>query len=121
LKWSGTGTNLTGTLTAPAGGMRRGGGAPDAAPDAAPAAPPAPTPVAIVNGGYVASTKTVSFDAPRGGRGGAAAGGPAPMVHYSGVVSDDVKTITGTMTMPPRGGEGDPMSVPWTATKQATP
>jgi hypothetical protein len=82
--------------------------------------------MAITNGGYIAATKTVSFDAPRGGGMGRAGGGggaaPAPaMIHYTGVVSDDVKTITGTMTMPPRGGEGEAMSVPWTATKQATP
>jgi hypothetical protein len=48
------------------------------------------------------------------------AGGADTTVSYKGTVDDSKTpwTITGTTTMPPRGGTGDPTSMPWTATKQ---
>jgi hypothetical protein len=69
-----------------------------------------------IKNGKIAGT-TISFDITRPGRGG----GPDTTVNYKGTVSDDGKTITGNTIMPPRGGEGDPMTIPWTATKAATP
>lgn len=105
---------LTGTLTSPAMGGRGGRrGAPPAAgadtgaaPAPAPAAP-APTVTPITNGKVVGDT--VSFDVVRSMR------GTDTTIPYTGKLSGD--TITGTVTMPARGG-GDPTPTPWTATKQ---
>jgi hypothetical protein len=125
---------VTGTLTAPAfGGGRGRGGAGGPPPGGAGGgggggggggfgggaggAMPAPTPVDISNGKIAGALLT--FDVVQAGRGG----GPQTTNHYSGTVTNTVTpwVIGGTITMPPRGGEGDPMVMPWTATKQATP
>jgi len=96
---------VTGTLTAAAGGFGRGAGGGRGAP---------PTPVDIQNGKIAGNLLT--FQVTRAGRG---EGAPMTTNSYSGTVSNTVTpwTITGTITMPGRDG-GEPMSMPWTATKQ---
>jgi hypothetical protein len=108
-----TGT-VTGTLTmAGFGGMRRGGGAGAGGGGGGGAAP---TPTDIKNGKIAGNLLT--FEVTRAGFGG----GADMTIKYSGTVSNAVTpwTITGTQTMPGRDG-GEPMAMPWTATKQATP
>jgi len=121
---------VTGTLTAAAGGFGRGAGGGRGGPGGAGGgggggggggfgggmggggAPP--TPVDIQNGKIAGNLLTVQVS--RAGRG---EGAPMTTNSYSGTVSNTVTpwTITGTITMPGRDG-GEPMSMPWTATKQ---
>jgi hypothetical protein len=105
---------LTGTLTSPAmGGRGNRRGAPPAAgadANAAPATPPAappPTVTPITN--VKVDGDTISFDVVRSMR------GTDITTPYKGKISGD--TITGTITMPARGG-GDPTPMDWTAKKQ---
>ena len=98
---------LTGTQTSPG----RGGGE--------------PVTVDIANAKIEGDV--VSFDiaqaAGRGGRGGgdpaAAPATPPPptYIKFTGKLSADGKTITGTRTPPGRGG-AEPVSTPWVATKK---
>jgi hypothetical protein len=96
---------LTGTQTSPG----RGGGE--------------PVTVEIVNAKIEGDV--VSFDIAQAGRGGRGGGGgeapatppPPTYIKYTGKLSADGKTITGTRTPPGRGG-AEPVSAPWTATKK---
>ena len=98
---------LTGKLTPPARGPRRGQQPADAG-ATPPPAPPAPTPIDIKDGKVTGNT--VSFTVAMPGRGG------DPVVStYKGTVADD--KITGTITRPDPNG-GDPVPQPWTADKQ---
>jgi hypothetical protein len=105
-----SGAALTGTVTAPAGGMGRGGGAPGGAPGAAPAgAPAAPTATPISNGKVTGNTVSfeVSRESPMGG---------GPMVtKYEGTVSGAEMKLK--ITQPGMMG-GDPRVNEVTAKKQ---
>lgn len=106
LKLDADGKKVTGTLQGPPRGGRRMGNPDDATP------PPAPTPspaVPIANGSW--ASPTLTFDVVQAGRGG----GEDTTIKYKGTVTAD--KITGTITRPPRGGEGDPIVTDWTATK----
>ena len=99
------GTKVTGTLRAPPRGGRGRMGNPD---DATPPPPPtAPPPVNISNGKW--ASPTLTFDVVQAGR-----GGDDITVNYKGTVT--TTNITGTITRP--GRDGEPMDIPWTATKQ---
>jgi hypothetical protein len=97
------GATLTGTVTQPAFGGRRGGA--DAGPAAA---PPAPTPVAISKGKV--DGNNISFEVTRAGRNG------DTTTKYEGAVSGNELKLK--VTAPGRGG-GDPTTVDVTAKKSA--